>query len=251
MEEREIEYMPPRETPLPDHPDDCWPIDRTYTQLQGDNLTKGRWFGPIHHGEKDPEELSDFEDKVKKLEQKTCAVQKTKTGTPIKKAGLQKTTRDPLQSKAPQTLKSKSAATALATRTRNDATSINAVPKTRPTPNVFAKPVTRTGMPPNNPRYAAARATSNSTLGYSKGRAVSGATRKPLAGLYSDKETRGTTAGPASKAESPAGAALEALFGIEDLVVDDEGEDAQVRGADAAVDFDDGLDDFQLPVPEC
>ncbi|KAI9781947.1 MAG: hypothetical protein M1839_005540 [Geoglossum umbratile] len=40
--EREIEYMPPRPKELPDYPED-FPADMDYSQLQGQNLTRG-WF---------------------------------------------------------------------------------------------------------------------------------------------------------------------------------------------------------------
>ncbi|KAH0541920.1 hypothetical protein FGG08_003640 [Glutinoglossum americanum] len=41
-EEREIEYMPPKPKELPDYPED-FPPDMDYSQLQGENLTRG-WF---------------------------------------------------------------------------------------------------------------------------------------------------------------------------------------------------------------
>ncbi|KAH0548128.1 hypothetical protein GP486_008144, partial [Trichoglossum hirsutum] len=41
-DEREIEYMPPKPKELPDYPED-FPPDMNYSQLQGQNLTRG-WF---------------------------------------------------------------------------------------------------------------------------------------------------------------------------------------------------------------
>ncbi|KAK8180242.1 hypothetical protein HDK77DRAFT_455802 [Phyllosticta capitalensis] len=41
-EERDVEYMPPREVPLPDDPED-WPSDMKYPMLEGKNLMRGIW----------------------------------------------------------------------------------------------------------------------------------------------------------------------------------------------------------------
>ncbi|KAL1614015.1 hypothetical protein SLS54_010085 [Diplodia seriata] len=40
--ERDIEYMPPQEIPLPDDPED-WPSDMQYPQLEGENLMRGSY----------------------------------------------------------------------------------------------------------------------------------------------------------------------------------------------------------------
>ena len=232
-EEREIEYMPPREVPLPDHPDDCWPIDRTYPQFEGSNLTRGWWSEFSQQvGEDEDTEFSDFEEKLnaaERREKKAGDGHAAKKGTPVKRAGLQTAKRDPLTTKEPQTMKARSAAAALSGTSKPSNTASLAAPKARPTCTLTAK---KTTVPPpasGNTRHTAAKVASNSTLGYSKGRAVSGATRKPLSQLQgkqiSAPSSRPRSASPQKKMLSPA--ALDELFGMPSL--------------DIASDEDDGL----------
>lgn len=97
-------------------------------------------------------------------------------------------------------------------------------------------------------RHTAAKATSNTTLGYSKGRAVSGATRKPLAAVHAPQETK-----PRHPLDSDP--ELDRWIFNRSLIFDDEEEeckDDQLGGLIASrpqVD-DEFLDEFQLEALE-
>lgn len=240
QEEPDIEYMPPREVPLPDYPDD-WPHDRTYPQFEGANLTRGWWseFAPKN----DPEELSDFEEKINQLKERERRekAQQAKKSTPAKTTALQKTSRDPLTAKAPQTLKAKHAASALANTTRAPVPSFAAPTSTsqsRMPSSISSKKSTgasKTPVAPGNSRHNAARAASNSTLGYSKGRAVSGAARSSITGTKGGEN-------PISEERkaSPMKTSLDDLFPGARETGDD------MDGGVPVFEVVDGLDDFQL-----
>lgn len=250
VDQRDIEYMPPREAPLPDHPDD-WPADRTYPQLEGKNLTRGWWSEFSQQMDEDEDtEFSDFEEKLKAAEQKerkAAAGHGAKKGTPVKKAGMQVANRDPLTAKAPQTMRAKSAATALSKPTP---LAQLAAPKTRPTSVLAPKKAMPPSPAPGNARHTAAKVASNQTLGYSKGRAVSGATRRPLAHMQG-KQTSGQ---PTKRSASPAkkmlgAAALDELFGIPDLEIAGDEDDLGGKAANAW-DEEDDEEPFQLRTVE-
>lgn len=255
-EERDIEYMPPREVPLPDHPDDCWPIDRTYPQFEGKNLTNGWWSEVAKQADEDEDtEFSDFEEKLKAVErrqqrEKTAGGQGARKGTPVKKAGLQAVKRDPL-TKAPETMRARGAANALSGTSKS---SLGA-PKARHAPPTLAsmKP-SAAPVAPGNARHTAAKVASNSTLGYSKGRAVSGATRQPLAQLQGKqvpgRPTKPRSASPEKKKLGTA--AMDALFGMPSLNIASDEEDDGLGGkaAQTTLDADDELEDFQLETVE-
>jgi hypothetical protein len=242
-EEWEIEYMAPRGVPLPDHPDDCWPIDRTYPQFEGKNLTRG-WlseFAPQKNND-DDDELSDLDEKIRKIEElnekKKRQVQQTKKAYTVKPSPMVKTNRDPLTTKPAQGLSSKSAASALSTSTKP---TLGKSTKT-PAPSALASKKGPTStIAPGNSRHTAAKVASNSTLGYSKGRAVSATARKPLAGTFGK-------AVPSNENNSPlvSGSAtsrvktLDELFDLDSL---DLGEaNTEITGAEE----DDELECFQL-----
>lgn len=214
----EIEHMPPRGIPLPDHPDDVWPIDRTYPQLEGANFTRG-WFSEFSskHQDSDDERdgLSDFEQKLRELETKSlkeaeraAAGKASKPAT--RKPALQKTARDPLTaSHAPSTRKSRSAASSLsqpASRTPSFAAPTAA---TKARGHMATKRPMASSATTANSRHTVARAASNNTLGYSKGRAVSGAARKPLSGIVGEESVGGTAAAPFA-----GGTTLDKLLGL-------------------------------------
>ena len=217
-DQREIEYMPPREVPLPDYPDD-WPHDRTYPQFEGKNLTRGWWseFAPQKAGDGD-EEFSDFEEKLKRIEElhekkKKLAKKSAAAAGPVKKAPMQKTNRDPLAAKlGQQTLKAKSAASALSKPISSSSrpTPASAMMSNKPTNSMAAL---------RNPRHTAAKVASNSTLGYSKGRAVSSSTRKPLEDVHGGQVTHSRNAPSTSTVDGPT--KLDELFGLQDLHVSD------------------------------
>ncbi|GAB1741503.1 hypothetical protein NU219Hw_g6732t1 [Hortaea werneckii] len=223
----DIEYMPPRGEPLPDYPDDIWPHDTTYPQFQGDNLTKGWWSETKPRSNREPEDFlfGDFDKKFEELEQKEKAQKAATTAsTHAKKQSAPLSSRAPLRSnppiknsvpqikKAPSTLNSKTAASALSSQQQPKPTS-RAVPSfaaptaaakarapssilpsrskppnSNPYPNVRGS-AGRTGKAtttaPASSSHTAARVASNSTLGYSRGRQVSANRHQtPLQDLY-------------------------------------------------------------------
>ena len=217
-EEREIEFMPSREVPMPDHPDD-WPADRTYPQFEGKNLTRG-WFSEYdtRKGDDENEEFSDFEGKLKRVEElnaKKKAQQQAKKTTVVKKNTMVTTARDPLAAKPTQSLTARSAASALSKP-------FSTARFAAPTASAKARaPSTTTAKKPNpaiagNARHTVAKVASNSTLGYSKGRAVSASSRKPLLGVHREEPTQTT---------SPARPSLNGLFGLHNLDIADEDAD--------------------------
>jgi len=204
-EEREIELMPPREVPLPDHPDD-WPHDRTYPQFEGENLTKG-WRSAFARDQTvdENEELSDFEEKLKSVQQRRRQggiTQQTKSLPAAKKsANLNLTAKDPLTARSTQTISSRDAVSALSGPSRTTGTPGFAAPTAtsrsrHPSSAVLKKP-TPTAL--GNARHNAARVASNSTLGYFKGRAVSAGSRRDasddhLTSAHSQRNAPGRTA---------------------------------------------------------
>ena len=95
-----------------------------------------------------------------------------------------------------------------------------------------------------NTRHAAARAASNTTLGYSRGRAVSGAARC-LDDIHKKPEAR------PSGSQLPFGNGNTSLDQLLGLSLEDDREDDDLGGR-KSVRFaeDEALDDFQLEVPE-
>jgi hypothetical protein len=107
------------------------------------------------------------------------------------------------------------------------------------------KPVVGSTIIGNN-RHAAARAASNTTLGYSRGRAVSGAARR-LDDIYKKPDTR------SSASQLPFGdgnTSLDRLLGLS--LEDDRDDDDEDLSGRKNVRFaeDEALEDFQLEVPE-
>ncbi|KAK3114717.1 hypothetical protein LTR53_006671 [Teratosphaeriaceae sp. CCFEE 6253] len=237
-EEREIEYMPPREVPLPDYPDD-WPHDRSYPQFEGQNFTRGWWaeFGGVKDAPASDEEGSDFEEKYRKAEE----------GKMAREAAAEARL---AAEKRPLTLKSKSAASALSTTEaqKQRATPGFAAPTAAARARLASVPrakeaVASTGM--GNARHTAAKVASNTTLGYSKGRVVSGRTRQPLSAVY---EKRAATEPEAKKAHmKPRNIILHDLLGIQDLGAAGSEDELDPLGGAASLDMlSDELEDFQL-----
>ncbi|KAK1057080.1 hypothetical protein LTR33_013728 [Friedmanniomyces endolithicus] len=247
-EEREIEYMAPRGVPLPDHPDD-WPHDRTYPQFEGENLTRGWWaeFGGEGKGVASDEEMSDFDEKVKQVE----ARQRTREAAgKVRSAAVER---------HPATIRARGAASALSTA---------ALPKQRSTPGFAAPtaaakarlptaPVVKRSLSthttaPGNMRHTVAKVASNTTLGYSKGRAVSASARQPLSAVHAKPAAGRDGAREIAMEAKVRSTTLDELLGIGRLSVSDEPEaEDGLSGFDGdggapVLDLDDGLDDFQL-----
>lgn len=246
-EERAIEYMPPREVPLNNDPDDILPLSMNLNALKGKNLTKGWWSEYSGKAENDEDsELSDFEEKVRKAEaeHKKRDTQKSK---PVTKPSAGKAAPAGPTKFAPTTVQARKAASVLSSRHTTKA----AVPSfTAPTAMAKARlagsimPAGRKPAPAlGNSRFAAAKAASNSTIGYSKGRSVSATTRPPLSNLSSRPQAK-------SKVEEPNRGTLDDLagFGTMDLDDDEDGDSGfgvNRSGLDVLLD-DDEEELFQL-----
>jgi hypothetical protein len=242
--EREIEFMPPREVPLPDDPED-WPIDQSFPQFKGKNLTRG-WYSEFapKRDDDDDSEMSDFDEKVRKCE-KEQAQKKAKQHAIIKTKPVP-TTRNPLADKAPPTLAARKASSAFGSRapTVRSFAAPTAATKAR-VPGMLAskKPVAGSTLA-GNARHAAARAASNTTLGYSRGRTVSGAARR-LDDIHKKPEIR------PSASQLPFGDGNTSLDQLLGLSLEDDREDDDLGGwKQVQLYEDDALDDFQLEVPE-
>ncbi|KAK0870967.1 hypothetical protein LTS02_002166 [Friedmanniomyces endolithicus] len=247
-EEREIEYMAPRGVPLPDHPDD-WPHDRTYPQFEGENLTRGWWaeFGGEGKGVASDEEMSDFDEKVKQVE----ARQRTREAAgKVRSAAVER---------HPATIRARGAASALSTaalpkqRSTPGFAAPTAAAKARlPTAPVAKRPLSTSTMAPGNARHTVAKVASNTTLGYSKGRAVSASARQPLSAVHAKPAAGRDGAREVSMEAKARSTTLDELLGMGRLSVSDEPEaEDGLSGFDGdggapVLDLDDGLDDFQL-----
>nr|POE82774.1 hypothetical protein CFP56_68178 [Quercus suber] len=248
-EEREIEYMAPREVPLPDHPDD-WPADRTYPQFEGRNLTKG--WGAMTQPSKDEDagDLSDVDAKLKKFEErekkKEAQVKnRPATAKETKKPGRKVLNSDP----EPSVLTSKGAAQALSsTGVKHSYAAPTLRTKSRVPSTLAPKRSAYAGARPAQVHHTAAKVASNTTLGYSKGRAVSANTRRPLSDIHRVPSVNdGTSKVSPMKMPFGNGSTLDELLGLTNL--DDCDDDAvTLVGITSAGDaLDEEFDDFQLP----
>lgn len=158
-EEREIEYMHPREVPLPDYPDDdLWPHDRLYPQFEGANFTRG-W--ALEFLNADEEES--FDVRMKQFEAKASRQAISAKQNPTR------TTMD----SAPATFTSTRAASALSgvrgIASFASATTSSIARAKVPASNIKATTKATT----SGPRHTVAKVASNTTIGFSKGRRVS------------------------------------------------------------------------------
>lgn len=207
----EIEYMPPKEVPLPDLPDDE-PLN--LTMLEGPNMTRGIrrvYFDPIgddgiSKGERELEESYArdikrrdeefdrlFSASVAKDEEEMrrhLGIESPKKSAP-KDQALEK-------HNAPSTLKARSAAAALSPASRPTYSVPTATVKSRGLASALqTKKLARPAMIPSASRHAAATAASKSTIGFSKGRGISITARKPLSNVTQARPTSATARRPA------------------------------------------------------
>ena len=247
-EEREIEYMPPREVPLNNDPDDILPLPMNMNALKGKNLTKGWWSEYNGKDENDEDsELSDFEEKVKKNEAEHKRWDAaTKTKSTAQPSTSRTGTKVPLKA-APNTVRAQKAASALGSKPTTKAVGPSFAAPTAMAKARLAGSTIPAGRKPapttaGNPRFAAAKAASNSTIGYSKGRSVSASARPPLSSIHSRPQA-------AKKVEEPKRTTLDDLASFGALDLDDEDGDlgfgVRSNGLDALLDNDDE-DVFQL-----
>lgn len=92
-----------------------------------------------------------------------------------------------------------------------------------------------------NPRHTAARVASNTTLGYSKGRSVSAATRRPLGDIHKKDDVKPA----ATQMPFGGGTTLDQLLGLS-LVDQDDNDDLGAKPLAEMDEYEDALADFQL-----
>lgn len=242
--EPDIELMPAREMPLPDYPDD-WPHDRAYPQFESENKTRG-WFSEFagRKHEDDDSDFSNFAEELRDVEQRKNDEPREQIKTASHKTVLNSCTTKPLQ-----TLKSRDAALALSrplTSTTPGFAAPTAAAKARapsviPTQSRLSAQGTTFGAS----RHTVARAASNTTVGFSKGRAVS-ATKRALLSRSCDDDVSeyNLVHRPGDRGRS----ALEDLFGTASLAIETTGSSS--AGVSGLREFDDDEDEvlrnFQL-----
>ncbi|MCJ1366654.1 hypothetical protein MMC16_005784 [Acarospora aff. strigata] len=219
-EEREIEYMPPRATPLPDYPED-WPHDVDYSRFEGRGLTRG-WYqhycNPVgedgltlearrwkQHEEKVDKYCDELiqkeidempllginvpefsgEDSIEEEIRKEKTERARKAKAAKESSELRKGPQKPLSTKAPAPLTSKNAAAALsqpehASVAPRQPGSSTTTKSRMPTSIVNSKKKTPLPTNPSTMRHSAAVTASKTTLGYSKGRATSSTLKKSI-----------------------------------------------------------------------
>ncbi|KAF2280825.1 uncharacterized protein EI97DRAFT_409088 [Westerdykella ornata] len=202
----EVEYVPPKEIPLPDDLDeDMPPINWDFPMFKGANMTRGVfsvYHNPVEddgrtRGERELEESlarekkkasEEFDKLFAEIMAKEDAEARRYLGIespkkPAPKEQLPKKQQIP----APSTLKAKAAAAALSPAPRPRPTSAIPTAKSRLPTSLLAskKAPTKPTLNPSASRNAAAVAASKSTIGYAQGRAASSsiAPRKPLSNV--------------------------------------------------------------------
>jgi hypothetical protein len=218
-EEREIEYMPPREVPLPDDFDDL-PSDWKFPMFEGKNLTRGigsAYFNPIGDDgltkwqREEQEALA--RDKKKSDEEmerifadinaKEEAEIRKSFGIDLPREKLSETTTAKPRS-GPSTLKSRSAAAALSPPQKPSylaSTTTTATKPRVPSAPLFRKTPKPAPINPSASRHATAISASKSTIGYGQSRNTS-TSRKPLSNLINPAPSAPTVKRPTTAAST-------------------------------------------------
>jgi hypothetical protein len=218
----EVEYMPPKEVPLPDNiDDDMPPINWDFPQFKGANMTRNAhrlYLNPIEDDGRTKREReyqeSLIRDKKKTNEdfdalfadimaketaeafghleaefpKKTAPKEEAPKKTVVKTGPLQKKTA------APSTVKARSAATVLSSASKSGFNAPTASARARvPISQTSSKKPVNIAMDPSATRNAAAAAASKSTIGYAKGRATGPTGRKPLSNVTRPPSSTSTT----------------------------------------------------------
>jgi len=215
QEEREIEYMPPKEIPLPDNLDEDMPeIDWDFPQFKGKNFTRGAlstYMNPVGDdgltkGQREEMESLAKQKKEadKEMERIFAEINAKEEAELCKRFGISELPSKSLskpdskapatklkpQRSGPSTIASRSAAAALSppakpsylapTRSTNSKLPSSRTLFSARTPVSTTKPIPN----PSAARHAAASTASKSTIGYGHRRAVSSALpRKPLSNV--------------------------------------------------------------------
>jgi hypothetical protein len=202
----EIEYMAPKEVPLPDDMDDYLPKDWKFPMFEGKNSPRDileAYHNPIGDDGR-PKKLREFEEELSRQKKqrdidfdKVFSAQMAKDdaemrrymGVDVPKEAA-KTIATTATSKRPttviSTLKARSAASALSPVVKPSFAAPTATAKSRvPTGNILSKKAAKPLAEPTASRRAVAAAASNSTIGYAQGRAgrTAPAARKPLSNV--------------------------------------------------------------------
>lgn len=217
----EVEYMPPKEIPLPDGMDGYLPADMRFPMFEGANMTRGIWetyHNPIEDDgrtrmqrefdeglERDRKKRDDEFDRVFEEQQaqddaemrRYFGIEETKKEAP--KVNINPTAPKRTAS-ALSTMRARSAVAALSSSSKPSYAAPTAATKSRlPSSNVMskksAKPLERSAS-----RQAAAVAASKSTIGYAQGRAARAgpAVRKPLSNVTKPAPFSATIRRPAT-----------------------------------------------------
>lgn len=194
----EVEYMPPKEVPLPDDMDDYLPKDWNFPKMDSQSMARGIWQAYNNPIEDDgrPKKLREFEEELerskKKRDQdfdKVFAAEQAKEEAEIRRyMGIQDPKKEaPKPKRTISTVRARSAAQALSPASAKPSFAApTAATKSRlPTGFVSSKKTTKPLVEPTSSRRAAAVAASNSTIGYAQGRAgrVASAARKPVSNV--------------------------------------------------------------------
>ncbi|KAF2176676.1 hypothetical protein K469DRAFT_645372 [Zopfia rhizophila CBS 207.26] len=203
-DELEIEYMPPKEIPLPDDLGD-YPTDWKFPMFEGKNFTRGMYstyHNPIEddgrtRGEREFEESLAREIKKRDEEfDKTWAEMMAKEDSEIRRSLRLELTKKPApkdevpKKKAPavSTLKARSAAAALSPPPKPNyaaptASTKSRIPSKLPSSLISSKKTAKPTISPLVSRHAAATTASKTTIGYSNGRNASTSRRQPLSNI--------------------------------------------------------------------
>lgn len=198
----EVEYMPPKEIPLPDNlDDDMDPINWDFPMFKGENAVRGihsAYYNPLEDdgrtkGERELEESlareqKEANDKFDKLfadimaKDEEEAMRGLGMAPPKKLAPKEELPRRKMP--APSTLKARSAVAALSPPPKPNYAAPTAAAKTRvPSSLIPSRKPAKPTMNPSTSRNAAASAASRTTIGYAQGRLRGATARKPLSNV--------------------------------------------------------------------
>jgi hypothetical protein len=220
----EIEYMPPKEVPLPDDMDDYLPKDWKFPKLEGENMTRGIWeayHNPIEDDGR-PKKLREFEEELAREKKKASedfdkafSAQMAQDDAEMRRyLGIEEPTKEaPKPTAAPRramtgvsTMRARSAAQALSPAAKPSYAVPTAAAKSRlPSGLVSSKKTIKPLVEPNTSRRAAAAAASHSTIGYAQGRAgrAAPAARKPLSNVTKPAPFSTTSRRPTTTLTAP------------------------------------------------
>ncbi|KAH7391769.1 hypothetical protein BKA66DRAFT_412791 [Pyrenochaeta sp. MPI-SDFR-AT-0127] len=216
----EIEYMPPKEVPLPDDMDDYLPKDWKFPKIDNESMVRGIWqayHNPIEDDgrtrkqrefeEEVQRERKQRDEKFGRVFEAQIAKDDAETmrylgiGMPKKEAPklMATGTVSKRTTTGPSTMRAKSAAAALSSASEPNYAAPTTAAKSRvPAGLVSSRKPMKPLAEPTASRQAAAVAASKSTIGYAQGRAGrSGpAVRKPLSNVTKPAPFSATTRAP-------------------------------------------------------